>query len=175
MADTVDVATRSRMMSGIRGQNTKGEVFLRKGLHARGLRYRINVRGLPGTPDIVLPRHHVVLFFNGCFWHQHDCHLFRWPKTRENFWREKLRKNRERDWQIRGQLAVGGWRVGIVWECGLKAARNDPAALLDEIEAWIRTGPFKPTGSAGKNNNSAAAQAADGDDMGEQYLKEWRA
>lgn len=127
-------------MSGIRGKNTRGEILLRRGLHARGFRFRINARHLPGTPDVVLPRYRTVMFFNGCFWHQHDCSLFRWPKTREEFWREKLGRNRERDERIARQLIEDGWRVGILWECGLKAAGKNPSALLDDIGTWIRTG-----------------------------------
>lgn len=145
MADTVDRATRSRMMSGIRGTDTRGEILIRKGLHARGFRYRLNVRTLPGKPDIVLPRHRTVVFFNGCFWHRHDCPLFRWPKTREEFWRDKLGRNHARDQRVYHQLTESGWRVGIVWECGLRAAGNDPAALLDQIAEWVAAATADPT------------------------------
>jgi DNA mismatch endonuclease (patch repair protein) len=174
MADTVDPDTRSRMMSGIRGKNTKGEVLIRKGLHARGLRYRINAKDLPGKPDIVLPRHHAVVFFNGCFWHQHDCPLFRWPKTREDFWQEKLGKNRERDRHVLAELTGRGWRIGIVWECGLKTAGKDPVALLDAVAAWVKNNPSgqQRTGAAGH----ALGALPEGDDsLGEQYMREWRA
>lgn len=174
MADAVDSATRSRMMSGIRGRNTKGEILIRKGLHVRGLRYRVNARDLPGKPDIVLPRHHAVVFFNGCFWHQHDCPLFRWPKTREEFWRDKLGKNRERDRRVLADLTGSGWRIGIVWECGLKAVSRDPAALLDEIAGWVRDDPSGQQGLEGRIARSAAGQV-DGHNMGEQYMREWRA
>lgn len=139
MADTVDPATRSRMMAGIRGKSTKGEIVIRRALHHRGLRYRLNLNSLPGTPDIVLPRHRAVVFFNGCFWHQHDCPLFRWPKTREEFWRDKLRKNRERDHLVHEQLTDQGWRVGIVWECSLKSKGADIPALVDDVAQWIRS------------------------------------
>ncbi|MHA7281979.1 very short patch repair endonuclease [Arthrobacter sp. TMS2-4] len=174
MADTVDPATRSRMMSGIRGTNTKGEVLIRKGLHARGLRYRINVRDLPGRPDIVLPRHYAVVFFNGCFWHQHDCPLFRWPKNREDFWREKLGKNRKRDRRVIAELTGRGWRIGIVWECGLKAAGKNPVLLLDAVAAWVRDVPadYQFVGMVSRKADELRDRS---NSMGEQYMKEWRA
>lgn len=86
MADIVSSATRSRMMSGIRGRNTKPEIVIRSLLHRLGFRFRLHVRELPGNPDIVLPRHHAVVFVHGCFWHGHDCPLFKWPETRPDFW-----------------------------------------------------------------------------------------
>ncbi|AUZ88409.1 very short patch repair endonuclease [Arthrobacter agilis] len=174
MADTVDAATRSRMMSGIRGKNTKGEVLIRKGLHARGLRYRINARDLPGKPDVVLPRHHAVIFFNGCFWHQHDCPLFRWPKTREDFWREKLNRNRERDLRVIEELTAKGWRIGIVWECSLRAVRPDPTALLDEVAGWVRDDLSGQDG-LGQSLARVAADEQVGRQIMEQHVKEWRA
>ncbi len=161
-------------MSGIRGKDTKGEFVIRKGLHARGLRYRLNVKDLPGKPDIVLPRHHAVVFFNGCFWHQHDCPLFRWPKTREEFWRDKLAKNRKRDRRVIAELAGSGWRVGIVWECGLKAAGKDPVALLDDVAGWVRIEPSGQQGPEGRSIRPAAEQIGS-QTIGEQYMKEWRA
>ena len=97
MVDVVDTATRSRMMAGIRGTNTKPELLLRKGLHAQGFRFRLHSTGLPGKPDIVLPRHHAVVFAHGCFWHGHNCHLFKWPSTRPEFWQAKIERNREVD------------------------------------------------------------------------------
>lgn len=160
-------------MSGIRGKNTRGEVLIRKGLHARGLRYRLNAKDLPGKPDIVLPRHHAVVFFNGCFWHQHDCQLFRWPKTREDFWRDKLGKNRERDRRVLAELAGSGWRIGIVWECGLKSVRRDPAVLLDEVARWVRDDLPGQQGLEERTIRPAAEQAGS-QTMGEQYMKEWR-
>lgn len=104
------------MMSGIRGKNTKIEVLVRKGLFARGFRYRINDKKLPGKPDIVLSKYKAVIFTHGCFWHGHDCHLFKWPSTRPEWWRSKIDGNRERDNQVRRLLEEAGWRQCHVWE-----------------------------------------------------------
>ena len=109
MADVVDAATRSRMMAGIRGRDTKIEIAVRKALHARGLRYRTDVRGLPGRPDIVLPRWKAAILVHGCFWHAHDCGLCRIPATRPDFWREKLEGNAARDRRNEGALCAAGW------------------------------------------------------------------
>ncbi len=120
MADIVDRATRSRMMSSISAKNTKPEIRVRKLLFALGFRFRIHARLLPGTPDVVLPRHKVALFVHGCFWHQHDCPAFRLPKTNQSFWEEKLDRNKENDRDARRRLAALGWRVGVIWECALR-------------------------------------------------------
>ena len=104
-------------MAAIRGKDTKPELLIRRGLHAKGFRYRLQGRGLPGRPDLVLPKHHAVIFVHGCFWHRHDCPLFRWPQTRQEFWREKIDGNARRDANAIGLLLDTGWRVGIVWEC----------------------------------------------------------
>lgn len=89
MTDVVDKATRSRMMAGIKGKDTKPEMLIRSELHRRGFRFRKNVKDLPGKPDIVLPKYRAVIMVNGCFWHGHGCRLFKWPSTRPEFWREK--------------------------------------------------------------------------------------
>jgi DNA mismatch endonuclease (patch repair protein) len=139
MVDFVDTATRSRMMSGIRGRDTKIEVTIRKALHARGLRYRTNVRGLPGRPDIVLSRWRAVVLVHGCFWHAHDCGLCRIPATRPDFWREKLEGNAARDARSTTALLDAGWRVATVWECALRG--KGPQALIDvadRLAAWVR-------------------------------------
>lgn len=139
MADVVDAATRSRMMSGIRGRDTKIEVAIRKALHARGLRYRTDVRKLPGRPDIVLPRWRAVVLVHGCFWHAHDCGLCRIPATRPEFWREKLEGNASRDRLNEAALLDAGWRVATVWECALRG--RGPHALddaADRLAGWIR-------------------------------------
>ena len=125
MADVVDPATRSRMMSGIRGKNTKPELLIRKALHARGFRYRLHC-DLPGKPDICLPKHRAVIFVHGCFWHGHECHLFKWPATRPEFWRAKIGRNREVDWAAESRLSDGRWRVAVIWECALKGRDRLP-------------------------------------------------
>ncbi|MAS08449.1 MAG: very short patch repair endonuclease [Ahrensia sp.] len=117
MADIVDKETRSRMMSGIKGKNTKPEMIVRRALHKDGYRYRLHVEDLPGKPDIVLPKYKTVIFVHGCFWHHHDCKNFRWPKTREEFWRKKIDGNVERDREIHTKLEALGWKVIVIWEC----------------------------------------------------------
>ena len=138
MADVVDPATRSRMMSGIRGKNTKPELLIRKALHARGFRYRIHCKDLPGNPDICLPKHRAIIFVHGCFWHGHGCHLFKWPKTRPEFWRTKIRRNQAVDAAAEAALAETGWRVAVVWECALKGTDRWPMAkVIDACQTWL--------------------------------------
>lgn len=125
--DIVDSATRSKMMSGIRGKNTIPEMVVRKFLHARGYRYRVHRKDLPGNPDLVLPRLKVCIFVHGCFWHRHPgCVYATTPKTRPEFWNEKFQKNVMRDSANIDALEAAGWNVLIVWECHLK---NDPDTL----------------------------------------------
>lgn len=139
MPDIVDAATRSRMMSGIRGKNTKPEMLLRKGLHARGLRYRLHTKDLPGTPDLAFPARKAVLFAHGCFWHGHDCHLFRMPSTRPEFWSSKISRNKAVDARALTQLQAAGWRTGVVWECALKGrTRLALDDVIDRCESWLR-------------------------------------
>ena len=141
MADVVTAAVRSRMMSGIRGTNTQPELVLRHALHARGLRYRLHDRSLPGKPDIVFPGRRAVIQVNGCFWHGHDCHLFRWPATRPEFWQAKIGRNREVDARNEAALAALGWRQATVWECALKGRTRLPLEdVADLCEDWVRAG-----------------------------------
>lgn len=125
MTDNVDAATRSRMMAGIRGKNTKPELFLRKALHGMGFRYRLGGAGLPGKPDIVLPSRRVVIFVNGCFWHRHQCKYFKLPATNSQFWSEKLDGNVERDKRVTVDLLAKGWTVLTVWECELRESKYE--------------------------------------------------
>jgi DNA mismatch endonuclease (patch repair protein) len=139
--DIVDAATRSRMMSGIKGKNTKLEVSIRKALHARGFRYRIHVNNLPGRPDLVLPKYSAVVFVHGCFWHGHSCRYFKIPQTRPDFWREKIRKNHLRDKTQESSLLAGGWRVLVVWECAVRSRSKEKFALvIDLIAEWLING-----------------------------------
>jgi len=140
--DVVDPETRSRMMSGICGKNTKPELVIRKGLHRQGFRFRLHVSNLAGKPDIVLPKHGVVIFVNGCFWHGHSCcKYFKLPSTRIDFWRNKIEKNKQNDCRSINALIAAQWRVAIVWECSIKR-RSDTfqAELLDNLSSWIRSG-----------------------------------
>jgi DNA mismatch endonuclease (patch repair protein) len=123
MADTVDKATRSRMMSAIKSKDTKPEIFLRKALHAEGFRYRLGGCGLPGKPDLVFPSRRTVVFVHGCFWHRHGCSQFRWPGSNQEFWADKLNSNAARDCANEKALHSMGWLVLVVWECELKATK----------------------------------------------------
>ena len=125
MADIISPERRSALMSRIRGKNTKIELEVRKGLHALGFRYRLGGAGLPGRPDIVLPKHRTAVFVHGCFWHQHDCHLFRLPKTRTDFWKEKVDANRARDHRVSSELQAMGWHVETIWECELRGLSTE--------------------------------------------------
>jgi DNA mismatch endonuclease (patch repair protein) len=138
MTDIVDKETRSRMMSGIRGKNTKPEILIRKGLHALGFRYRLHSSKLPGKPDIVLPRYRAIILINGCFWHAHNCHLFKWPSTRKEFWEAKILSNKKRDQENLKQYTNSGWKTLVLWECALKGKARLPVNLVfDLIVHWI--------------------------------------
>jgi DNA mismatch endonuclease (patch repair protein) len=125
-------------MAAVRGVDTKPEMMVRRGLHARGFRFRLHQGTLPGRPDLVLPKHRAVIFVNGCFWHGHDCALFVWPRSRDAFWREKITKNVLRDRAGVAALLSANWRVCTVWECTFKGkARLDPGAAIDSVAAWL--------------------------------------
>lgn len=127
-------------MAAIRSNNTKPELQVRRALHAAGFRYRLHARDLPGRPDVVLTRWRAVVFIHGCYWHRHDCHLFRWPATREDFWRAKIGRNVENDAKANAALREAGWRVATVWECGLKGrTRPDFGDSIRQLAAWIRS------------------------------------
>ncbi|XJC81174.1 very short patch repair endonuclease (plasmid) [Delftia tsuruhatensis] len=139
--DVVDVATRSRMMAGIRSKNTRPEVRLRRFLHGRGFRYRLHARNLPGSPDIVLSKYRVVIFVHGCFWHQHSgCKYATMPHTNKEKWQKKFADNAVRDQRNMDDLIAAGWRPIVVWEC---AVRNKvPDQELEWIIAEILAGPW---------------------------------
>jgi DNA mismatch endonuclease (patch repair protein) len=140
LADVHDSATRSRNMAAIRSSNTKPEMLVRKAMHAAGLRYRLHVDDLPGKPDLVFPRYRAVVFVNGCFWHRHDCHLFKWPSTRQEFWREKIGRNVINDERAIDALQRDEWRVATVWECALKGrTRLDQTEAMRSLANWVRT------------------------------------
>jgi DNA mismatch endonuclease (patch repair protein) len=130
MVDIVDQATRSKMMAGIKSKNTKPELAIRRGLFARGLRFRLHPKELPGKPDLVFPKYKTVLFVHGCFWHAHNCHLFRIPSSNQEYWHKKLIGNRDRDQIQQGQLKQAGWRVLIVFECEL---RGQSALVIENL------------------------------------------
>lgn len=125
-------------MSRIRSRDTRPELVVRKGLHALGFRYRANDPRLPGRPDLVLPKFRAVILVNGCFWHGHDCHLFRLPGTRRDFWQQKIDANKERDAHNVRLLTEAGWRVMIVWECALKGRTKLPVdAVIPRVADWL--------------------------------------
>ena len=139
MPDVVDKETRSRMMAGIRGKDTRPELFIRRGLHAMGFRYRLHAERLPGKPDLVFPKYRAVIFVNGCFWHGHDCHLFRWPSMRIEFWRNKIGRTIERDKENNAALMESGWRVLRIWECAIKGREKlPPELIIQEAAGWLR-------------------------------------
>lgn len=138
MIDIVDSITRSRMMAGIKSRNTKPELLIRSLLHNRGFRFRLHVKDLPEKPDIVLPKYHSVIFINGCFWHGHqECHLFRLPATRTEFWQEKIYRNQTNDSRAIDLLLANNWRVCIVWECSIRGAKKDPEKVISTIAEWL--------------------------------------
>ncbi len=142
MTDTVDRATRARMMSGIRGSHTGPERIVRSALHRQGFRFRLNVAGLPGRPDLVFPKHRAAVFVHGCFWHRHHgCRFATTPASNREFWLGKLQGNAKRDVRNRRELETLGWRVAVVWECALKDERAQ--TRLARLGRWLSvSSPF---------------------------------
>lgn len=121
--DTVTREKRSWNMSQIRGRDTKPEVIVRSLLHAMGFRFRLHRKDLPGRPDIVLPKHRIIIFVNGCFWHRHNgCRFAYEPKSRKRFWLKKFNSNVERDKKVKRELKSLGWCVVTIWECQTRSA-----------------------------------------------------
>jgi len=140
MVDVLTLEQRQLNMSRIRGRDTKPEMLIRRGLHARGLRYRLHVRTLPGRPDLIFPRYHVAVFIHGCFWHAHGCMLSKLPETRRDFWEKKLEGNASRDRMAVDTLKATGWRVLVIWECALRGSgRLQESDLIDRSEMFIRS------------------------------------
>ena len=132
MADIVDPKTRSRMMAGIKGKDTKPEMLVRKYLHMKGLRFRLHRKDLPGKPDLVFPGRRVVVFVHGCYWHRHEgCPKATLPSSNVQFWQDKFNDNVARDKRVKDALEQLGWRVLIVWECQLSSESLD--MLVDTI------------------------------------------
>lgn len=137
MVDVHTPEARSRNMRAIRNKDTKPELLIRKALHARGYRYRLGGSGLPGHPDIVLPKYKTVIFINGCFWHGHGCKYFKLPATRTEFWAGKIKSNQERDQRSASQLLELGWTVLTVWECSLKPSGVGLDFVIRDIEGSL--------------------------------------
>lgn len=127
-------------MSAVKSKNTKPELMVRKALHGLGFRYSLHNKKLPGKPDLVFRKYNAVMFINGCFWHGHDCPAFSWPKTREEFWRNKISANMVRDQNNCRDLRDLGWRTATIWECSLRGKRK-PAfeEVISVISTWLKT------------------------------------
>jgi len=139
MTDVHTKKIRSKNMAAIKGKNTKPEIKIAEALRERKIKFKVHVKELPGNPDFVLKDFGTVIFVQGCFWHEHHCNLFHWPKTRKKFWKEKIHKNLLRDKRNEGLLKQEGWWVLKIWECALKGKKKmDFDVLMDKVEHWIR-------------------------------------
>ncbi len=138
MADKLSREKRSWLMSRITSKHTKPEIIVRKFLHAAGFRYRLHDKGLPGKPDIVLPKYKAAIFVHGCFWHGHtDCSIGHIPKTRVDYWEGKIGGNQRRHDLVTKELLALGWRIYTIWECELKP--KEAAINLEKLSVGIRT------------------------------------
>lgn len=136
--DNFSSEKRSAMMAEVKGKDTRSELLIRRGLHELGFRYQLHRKDLPGKPDLVFPKHHAVIFVNGCFWHAHHCHLFKWPSTRPEFWREKINGNVLRDERNTAACIKSGWKVLVVWECALKGkTRRNINEVIHTTANWL--------------------------------------
>ncbi|RWQ70610.1 MAG: DNA mismatch endonuclease Vsr [Mesorhizobium sp.] len=149
-------AQRSALMSRIRSKDTKPEVTVRRLLHARGLRFRLHRRDLPGKPDILLPRHHLAIFVHGCFWHQHEgCRLASKPKSRTEYWTPKLAGNVRRDQEAHTALRALGWRVEVIWECDARDAQSIEGRIGQILSSLkLSQGPLKAEAVGEENEYS---------------------
>jgi DNA mismatch endonuclease (patch repair protein) len=165
--DKISRELRSMVMSRVHGTGTKPELYIRRGLFSHGYRFRVNSAGLPGRPDIKLTKYSAVIFIHGCFWHGHNCGLFRPSSSNVGYWGPKLKRNRERDLEDLDALRNLGWRVCVVWECAIKlaAAGKDKGVLMDGIAAWLEGSgsfmEFSGAGSAIRRSRSTAAYVAE--------------
>ena len=146
MTDVHTKQQRSFNMSCIRSKDTKPELLIRKALFSEGFRYRLHRKDLPGKPDMVFPKYRAVIFVNGCFFHYHDCRLFKMPQTRRSWWKKKLTGNRIRDQKNITALLNSGWRVLTIWECAWKG-RGSVYVQIDKISrkivSWLRSSSSK--------------------------------
>ena len=129
MADNLTKAQRSKLMSRVSQKNTKPEMIVRKYLFSQGFRYRLNVKSLPGSPDIVLPKYKTIIFVHGCYWHGHSCRAGKLPSSNQTYWEKKIADNKERDGRKEQQLKKLGWRVLKVWGCELKTIEKREKVL----------------------------------------------
>ena len=139
MVDVLTPDQRRLNMSRIRNKDTVPEMLLKRGLHKRGLRFRLHRKDLPGRPDLVFSCFRAVIFVNGCFWHGNNCHYIILPMTRTEFWAAKIAKNQARDANALVELSARGWRTHVVWECDLKEARGSTVEdTIDAVAEWLR-------------------------------------
>jgi DNA mismatch endonuclease, patch repair protein len=138
MTDTVSTTERSRIMAAVKSKDTTPELFVRRLVHSLGYRYRLHVRDLPGTPDMVFPRLRKVINVNGCFWHLHGCPRCRIPSSRRDYWVKKLQRNAARDKRTQRELQRSGWKVLVLWECQARSANEH--RLRKRIVAFLKLG-----------------------------------
>jgi DNA mismatch endonuclease (patch repair protein) len=140
--DIVSKSKRSSMMSGIKNKDTKGELLIRKSLHALGFRYQLHRKDIPGRPDLTFPKFQAVIFINGCFWHAHNCHLFKWPSSRSDFWQEKITSNKIRDEKNHAKCTELGWKILVIWECSLKGkTKRSFNEVINTVQNWLLYDP----------------------------------
>ena len=152
MTDILTPLERSVLMGRIRGGDTKPELFVRRALHALGYRFRVHVRSLPGTPDVVFPRRRKAVFVHGCFWHRHGCGKTYTPKSRKQFWQTKFATNVARDKRAQERLARNGWRIFVAWECEIgvvpaERVRARTGASISHSRSCGTPAPSRPGGS----------------------------
>lgn len=139
MTDSIDKETRSRIMAAVRSYGTRPEKRVRSSLHSQGFRFRLHIKQLPGTPDLVLRKYKAAIFINGCFWHQHqNCKAAHIPQTRSEFWQKKFTCNVLRDQKVMYQLKIMGWRAAIIWECALNKRLQEDT--LKRLALWLKWG-----------------------------------
>ena len=131
----------SARMAKIGSKNTSPEIVIRKLIHRMGFRYRLHYKRLPGSPDLAFPKYKAVIQVNGCFWHGHNCHIFKWPKTRKEFWREKIKNNQQRDKKNTEAVKNLGWKTLTVWECAvLGKTKLNEEDLMVKLTKWLEEG-----------------------------------
>jgi DNA mismatch endonuclease, patch repair protein len=139
LTDRIDKETRSRIMAAVSSYGTRPEKRVRSALHRQGFRFRLHSKQLPGTPDLVLRKYKAVIFINGCFWHQHlNCKGSHIPQTRPEFWQKKFIRNEARDQKVLYKLKIMGWRVAVIWECGISKKQQEDT--LRRLMLWLRWG-----------------------------------
>ncbi len=126
-------------MAGIKSKNTRPEMVIRSALHKMGYRFRVNDKKIPGKPDIALRKYDALIFVHGCFWHKHECRLFKWPKTRPDFWKDKINGNCQRDLKNREILLSSGWRICTVWECATRGKNSSLDQIAQSISNWLNS------------------------------------